>query len=141
MWTINTHATLRLASLAAKGMLRKRNGRIILIGSRAGSAGLPGQADYAATKAALSAWVASAAWEFGPFGITVNVVAPGALEPDWRAGQAVYSQEENESVAGRTAVRRLGTASEIAATVVFLASPAAAFLTGQTIAVDGGARW
>jgi 3-oxoacyl-[acyl-carrier protein] reductase len=141
MWTVNTHATIRLAALAAKGMLRKRNGRIILIGSRAGSAGMPGQAEYAATKGALSAWAASAAWEFGPFGITVNVVAPGAIEPDARSEAAVYSDEENELVASRTAVRRLGTAREVAAVVAFLAGPAAGFVTGQTIAVDGGARW
>ena len=141
LWTLNTQACFALATAAAKAMLRRRYGRIVLLGSRAGLVGLPGQAAYAATKAALSGWAASAAWELGPFGITVNVVAPGAIEPDPRADAGVYTKEEDDAVAARTAVRRLGTAAEVAAVVAFLAGPAAGFVTGQTIAVDGGARW
>ncbi|MFK3979419.1 SDR family NAD(P)-dependent oxidoreductase [Micromonospora sp. NPDC050397] len=140
LWRVNVDAAVTVAGLAAKAMIRRRSGRIVLVGSRAGIAGMPGQADYAAAKAALQAWAASAAWELGPFGITVNVVAPGAMEAD-PLGPAVYSKEENEVAAGRTAARRLGTAAEVAATVAFLASAGAAYVTGQTIAVDGGARW
>lgn len=139
LWDVNVHSVTRLATFVGKGMLRKRDGRIILIGSRAGSAGLPGQAEYAATKAALSVWAASAAWDFGRFGVTVNVVAPGAVQPG--PGSAVYSEAENRAVADRVALRRLATPQEIAGAVVFLAGPHSGYITGQTLLVDGGARW
>ncbi|MFL6137241.1 MAG: SDR family NAD(P)-dependent oxidoreductase [Frankiaceae bacterium] len=140
LWALNVDASIALVSAAAKGMLRRRFGRLVLVGSRAGMVGMPGQAAYAATKAALQGWAASAAWELGPFGITVNVVAPGAVQAD-PDRESVYSKDEDELVASRTAVRRLGTPAEIAATVAFLTSPLAGYVSGQTIAVDGGARW
>ncbi|MFY9806442.1 MAG: SDR family oxidoreductase [Pseudonocardiaceae bacterium] len=141
LWEVNVCAVIRIAAATAKGMLRRRHGRIVLFGSRAGTVGMPGQADYAATKAALGGWAASAAWELGPFGVTVNVLAPGALEQDHDAGSAVYSDAENRAVTERIALRRLGGADEIAGVAAFLASPDAGYLTGQTILVDGGARW
>ncbi|MEU6021906.1 SDR family oxidoreductase [Micromonospora sp. NPDC047134] len=140
LWRLNVSASVALAGAAGRQMLRRRHGRIVLLGSRAGTHGMPGQADYAASKAALSAWATSAAWELGPFGVTVNVVAPGAVEPDPQA-PAVYSDRENQEVVGRIALRRLGAPAEVAAVVAFLAGPGAGYLTGQTLLVDGGARW
>ncbi|MFI6287512.1 SDR family NAD(P)-dependent oxidoreductase [Streptomyces sp. NPDC051018] len=140
LWRLNTGSVQQLASAAAKRMVRARYGRIVLFGSRAGTAGMPGQPGYAATKAALSGWAASAAWELGPFGVTVNVVAPGAIRA--RPGaDGVYSAEEDDRAAARTAARRLGEAAEIADTVAFLAGPGASYITGQTLCADGGARW
>ena len=141
LWELNVGSVIRVAAAAAEGMLRRDDGRMVLLGCRAGTVGMPGQADYAATKAAIAGWAASAAWELGPFGITVNVLAPGALEQDPHAGSAVYSDAENRAVAGRIALRRLGGAEEVAGVAAFLAGPDSAYLTGQTILVDGGARW
>ncbi|WP_030241128.1 SDR family NAD(P)-dependent oxidoreductase [Streptomyces sp. NRRL S-350] len=143
LWDVNVHSVTRLAGSVGKGMLRRRGGRIVLVGSRAGSVGLPGQAEYAATKAALSAWAASAAWDFGRFGVTVNVVAPGAVlpGPGSGSGAAVYTEEENRAVADRIALRRLAAPEEIAGAVAFLAGPQSGYITGQTLLVDGGARW
>ncbi|WP_405554677.1 SDR family oxidoreductase [Streptomyces canus] len=140
LWWLNVGSVQCLATGAAKQMLRRRHGRIVLLGSRAGAAGMPGQPGYAATKAALSAWAASVAWELGPFGVTVNVVAPGAISarPD---GSALYSSEEDAQAASRTALRRLGEPAEVAAVAAFLAGPESSYLTGQTLYVDGGARW
>ncbi|MFB8072877.1 SDR family NAD(P)-dependent oxidoreductase [Streptomyces californicus] len=140
LWQLNTGSVQQLASAAAKRMMRAKFGRIVLFGSRGGATGMPGQPGYAATKAALSGWAASAAWELGPFGVTVNVIAPGAVRA--RPEDApVYSAEEDERAAGRTAVRRLAEPAEIAEAVGFLAAPGASYVTGQTLLVDGGARW
>lgn len=139
LWDLNVHSVTRLAGLVGKGMLRQRGGRIVLVGSRAGSVGMPGQAEYAATKAALSAWAASAAWDFGRFGVTVNVVAPGAVQPG--PGSSLYTEEENHAVTERIALRRLATPEEVADAVAFLAGPRSGYITGQTLLVDGAARW
>ncbi|MFJ9432483.1 SDR family NAD(P)-dependent oxidoreductase [Streptomyces sp. NPDC101490] len=140
LWQLNTCSVQQLASAAAKRMMRAKFGRIVLFGSRGGATGMPGQPGYAATKAALSGWAASAAWELGPFGVTVNVVAPGAVRSRPDTAQ-VYSAEEDERAAGRTAVRRLAEPAEIAEVVGFLVAPGASYITGQTLLVDGGARW
>lgn len=141
LWTLNVASVLQLASATARGMMRRRTGRIVLLGSRGGCVGMPGQADYAATKIALSGWAASAAWELGPYGITVNVLAPGAVEPDPHATSAVYTADEDRAVIERIALRRLATADEIARVAAFLAGPDSGCITGQTLLADGGARW
>jgi 3-oxoacyl-[acyl-carrier protein] reductase len=136
--SLNVVATIDLARLALRALVRRGWGRVILVGSRAGTVGMPGQAAYAATKAALSAWASSAAFEVGRRGVTVNVVAPGAIED---ASDTTYSQAEAARVQDLIGCGRLGSAAEVGAVVAFLASPAASYVNGATIAVDGGARF
>ncbi|BAR98603.1 3-oxoacyl-[acyl-carrier protein] reductase [Blastochloris viridis] len=133
---LNVAAQIEFARLTLKDMIKARHGRIVVIGSRAGQAGLPGQAAYAASKAALAAWAASLAGEVGGFGITVNVVSPGAMED-----RDSYSAEEQHRVVERIGCARLGTPRDVAAAVAFLASAEAAYINGTTLAVDGGARF
>lgn len=140
LWQLNVASVQQLFGLASQQMMRRKHGRLVAVGSRAGMCGLPGQAEYAGTKAALSGWVASFAGEAGRFQITVNVVAPGALEPD-PEGSSSYSAEQDEAVARQCALRRLGEAAEVAEVVGFFVGDAASYVTGQTLLVDGGARW
>lgn len=119
----------------ARPMMVAGRGRIILVGSVSASVGIPGQAAYAASKAGLEALARVAAVEFGRYGITCNVVAPGAID----AG--MFRQVGERAVmkmVQRTALRRLGTAGEVAAAVRFLLGPDAGYITGQMIVVDGG---
>jgi NAD(P)-dependent dehydrogenase (short-subunit alcohol dehydrogenase family) len=135
---VNVRAQLGLARLSLRAMQRKGWGRIVLVGSRAGSEGSPGQAAYAASMGALSAWAASAAGEVGHGEITVNVVAPGALvDPE----TALYSADEAEAVTRQIGSRRLGEPREVAAVIAFLCSPDASYVNGATLPVDGGARF
>jgi len=118
-------------------MMRACWGRLVLVGSRAGVAGLPGQAGYAASKAALQAWAASTAGEVGRHGVTVNVVAPGAVaEPT-----PTYAPDEEARVLQLIGARRLATPDEVSAVVTFLASAAASYFNGVTLPVDGAARF
>jgi 3-oxoacyl-[acyl-carrier protein] reductase len=135
---INIESQIALSRMSLRIMSASGWGRIVFIGSRAGSVGLPGQAAYASTKGALSAWAASVAGEVGKKGITVNVVAPGAIED---AQETVYSPEEQEKVCDRIGAGRLGKAGEVASVVSFLCSTNAGYINGATIAVDGGARF
>jgi 3-oxoacyl-[acyl-carrier protein] reductase len=116
-------------------MLKNRWGRIISIGSVSGLAGNPGQANYAASKAAVIGFTKSIAKEVGGRGITVNVVAPGFIETDMTAelGEAAL-----EAAISATAVGRLGQPEDVAAAVAYLAGENAGFVTGQVIVVDGG---
>lgn len=127
---------IELARLCLKEMWFLGFGRIVLVGSRAGLAGAPGQAAYAAAKAGLSGWAASVAGEVKD-GITVNVVAPGALDDD----SGTYTAAERETAESRIGLDRLGTAEEVAAVILFLASAEASYVHGTTIPVDGGARF
>ncbi|HHC09187.1 MAG TPA: 3-oxoacyl-[acyl-carrier-protein] reductase [Actinobacteria bacterium] len=120
---------------ALRGMLRARWGRIISIGSVSGIAGNPGQANYAAAKAGLIGFTRSIAKEVGSRGITANVVAPGFIQTDMTAA---LGEDVAEDVTGRIAVGRLGRPEEVASVVGYLASDEAAYITGQTIVVDGG---
>jgi 3-oxoacyl-[acyl-carrier protein] reductase len=109
---------------------------VTLVSSVVAARGSPGLCVYAATKAALEGFGISLARELGPRGIRVNTVAPGFLETDLSAS---LSPENRERIARRTALHRLGTATDVAGTVSFLTSSAGSFLTSQAIGVDGGA--
>ena len=120
---------------AARGMLRARRGRIVLIGSVVGLLGSPGQANYAATKAGLIGMARSLARELGSRGITVNVVAPGFVQSDRTA--EITEQRRAEILAG-IPLARYATADEVARVVRWVASDEAAYITGAVIPVDGG---
>jgi 3-oxoacyl-[acyl-carrier protein] reductase len=120
---------------AMRGMLRLKWGRIISLSSVSGISGNPGQANYAASKAAIIGFSKSVAREIGSRNITVNVVAPGFIETDMTEQLGLDVAEE---VVRRVALGRLGKPEEIAAAVGYLASDDAAYVTGQTLVVDGG---
>ena len=120
---------------AMRGMLRQKWGRIISVSSVSGISGNTGQANYAASKAAIIGFSKSVAREIGSRSITVNVVAPGFIETDMTERLGADIAEE---AAQRIALGRLGKPEEIAAAVGYLASDDAAYVTGQTLVVDGG---
>ena len=120
---------------AMRGMLKGRWGRIISISSVSGIHGNPGQANYAAAKAGIIGFTKSVAKEVGSRGITANVVAPGFIETDMTAA---LGEEVTAGAAEQIAVGRLGRPEEVASAVGYLASNEAAYVTGQTIVVDGG---
>jgi 3-oxoacyl-[acyl-carrier protein] reductase len=131
----NLRSVYLCSRAAMRGMLRSRWGRIISVSSISGISGNPGQANYAASKAGIIAFSKSIAREIGSRNITVNVVAPGFIETDMTKGLGTEIAEE---VTRRVAVGRLGRPEEIAAAVGYLASDDAAYVTGQTLVVDGG---
>jgi 3-oxoacyl-[acyl-carrier protein] reductase len=131
----NLRSVYLCSRAAMRGMLRARWGRIISVSSISGISGNPGQANYAASKAGIIGFSKSIAREIGSRNITVNVVAPGFIETDMTEE---LGTEVAEEVARRVAVGRLGRPEEIAAAVGYLASDDAAYVTGQTLVVDGG---
>lgn len=131
----NLTSIFTLSKAVLRGMMKKRNGRIINIGSVVGSTGNPGQANYAAAKAGVIGFSKSMAREVASRNITVNVVAPGFIDTDMTK---VLTDEQKEAIFKDVPANRLGQPEEIAATVAFLASPAAAYITGETIHVNGG---
>jgi len=134
---INTNLTsiFRMTKAVIRAMMKKRNGRIINISSVVGATGNPGQTNYAAAKAGLVGFSKSLAREIGSRNITVNTVAPGFIDTDMTRELA---EEQRQSLAAQIPLGRLGNAEEVAAAVVFLASPNAAYITGETIHVNGG---
>lgn len=132
---INLTAAFRLSRAALKGMLRRRFGRIINIASVVGVAGNPGQGNYAAAKAGLIGMSKALAAEVAARGITVNCIAPGfILSPMTEA----LDPKRQEAILASVPMARLGSAKEIAAAAVYLASSEAAYVTGQTLHVNGG---
>jgi 3-oxoacyl-[acyl-carrier protein] reductase len=133
--TVNLTAAFRLSRAALKGMARRRFGRVVGITSVVGVAGNPGQSNYAASKAGMIGMSKSMAAEVATRNVTVNCVAPGLIE-----GPMAARLDERQRAAFLTDIpmRRLGNAEEIAAAVVYLASPEASYMTGQTLHVNGG---
>lgn len=131
----NLSAVYRLSKAVLRGMMKARYGRIINIGSVVGSTGNPGQANYAAAKAGMLGFSKSLAREVGSRGITVNAVAPGFIDTDMTRA---LTEEQRTAMLATIPLGRLGEAQEIAYTVAFLASPAAAYISGETIHVNGG---
>jgi len=131
----NLTGTFRLTKRAAKGMLRLRRGRIILISSVVGLTGQAGQVNYAASKSGLVGIARSLTRELGSRSITANVVAPGFIETDMTA---VLSDDQKASIMGQVPLQRYGTVAEVASAVTWLASPGGAYVSGAVIPVDGG---
>lgn len=131
----NLTGSYRLVKRAAKGMLRLRRGRIVLVSSVVGLLGSPGQVNYAASKAGLVGMARSVARELGSRGITANVVAPGYVETDMTAG---LPEDQKDGYRQQIPLQRFASPAEIAGVVTFLASPAAGYVTGAVVPVDGG---
>jgi 3-oxoacyl-[acyl-carrier protein] reductase len=132
---VNLTAAFRLSRGVLRGMMKKRWGRIIQITSIVGATGNPGQANYAAAKAGLVGMTKSLASEVASRNITVNAVAPGFIQT---AMTDVLNDQQKEFISGRIPAGRMGTPAEIAAAVTYLASQEAAYITGETIHVNGG---
>lgn len=131
----NLTASYRVAKRAARGMLKARRGRIILMSSVVGLLGAAGQSNYAASKAGLVGLARSLARELGSRGITVNVVAPGPVATDMTAA---LGEDRMAAIVAAVPLERAATPDEIAGVVQFLAGPDAAYITGAVIPVDGG---
>src|SRR3978361_1579962 len=132
---VNLTATFRLARAATRGMMRRRFGRIIAITSVVGVTGNPGQGNYTAAKAGMIGMIKSVAQEYAKRGVTANCVAPGFIATPMTDK---LNDKQREAILGRVPAGRLGTPDEVAAAVVYLASVEAAYMTGQTLHVNGG---
>ncbi len=131
----NLTGAYRVAKRATPGMLKQRQGRMVFISSVVALVGAPGQANYAASKAGLIGLARSIARELGSRTITANVIAPGFIETDMTAE---LTEARRADVLGSVPLKRYGSAEEVAAAAVFLASPGAAYVTGAVLPVDGG---
>jgi len=131
----NLRPAFRLAKAVLRGMMKARRGRIIQIGSVVGTSGNPGQANYAAAKAALLGFTKSLAQEVGSRSITVNCVAPGFIDTDMTKE---LPDSARDVMLARIPLARLGTPEDVAHAVAYLASPGASYVTGATLHVNGG---
>ncbi len=132
---VNLRGAFACMREAAKIMSRQRRGRIVNMASVVGQAGNPGQANYVSAKAGLIGLTKSVALELASRGVTVNAVAPGFIETDMTA---TLTEQQREAFTARIPLKRLGSPQDVAHAVAFLASPGAAYITGQVIAVNGG---
>lgn len=132
---VNLTAGFRLTRAAMRGMMKRRFGRIIGITSIVGVTGNPGQANYAASKAGMIGFTKAVAQEVASRGITANCIAPGFIET---AMTDALSEAQRTAILGTIPAGRLGTAAEIASAAVYLSSDEAAYMTGQTLHVNGG---
>lgn len=132
---INLESYFRLTRAAVKGMMKRRSGRIIGVTSVVGVTGNPGQTNYSASKAGMIGFSKSLAQEVGSRGITVNCIAPGFIASPMTD---VLNDQQREAILTKIPSGRLGTGDEIAAAAVYLSSNEAAYVTGQTLHVNGG---
>ena len=132
---VNLKAVFRMSRLVMRGMMKARAGRIINITSVVGSTGNPGQANYAASKAGVAGMSRSLALELGSRNITVNCVAPGFIATDMTHA---LSEEQKAAMLASIPLSRAGTPEDVAGAVGFLVSPAASYVTGTTVHVNGG---
>jgi 3-oxoacyl-[acyl-carrier protein] reductase len=131
----NLASVFRLSKAVLRGMMKARKGRIISIASIVGLTGNPGQTNYAAAKAGIIGFTKSLAREVGSRGITANVIAPGFIDTDMTRA---LNEEQRTGLSAQVPLGRLGQPEDIAAAVAFLASAEAAYITGETLHVNGG---
>ncbi len=131
----NLSSVYRMSKAFIRGMMKARGGRIINITSVVGLTGNPGQCNYAAAKAGMIGFTKALARELGSRGITVNAIAPGFIETDMTRA---LSEAQRSELLRQIPLKRFGNVDEVAAAVAFLASPAAAYITGQTLSINGG---
>ncbi len=132
---VNLSATFRLTRAAVRGMMRRRFGRVIAITSVVGTTGNPGQANYVAAKAGIAGMIKAVALEYAKRGVTANCVAPGFILTPMTEK---LNDKQREAILAKVPAGRAGTPEEVAAAVLFLAANEAAYVTGQTLHVNGG---
>jgi len=131
----NLASVYKMSKAVLRGMMKKKSGRIISIASVVGAMGNAGQTNYSAAKAGIMGFTKSLAREVGPRGITVNAVAPGFIKTDMTDA---LPEDQKEFLANQIPLGRLGTVEEIAASVLFLAGESGAYITAQTLHINGG---
>jgi NAD(P)-dependent dehydrogenase (short-subunit alcohol dehydrogenase family) len=138
VWALNTKSTFFLSQQAARHMRESGGGSIVNVASQAGLVALPGESSYCVSKAAVIHMTRVHAIEWGEYGIRVNAVAPTFIETDGTAAALSDPSFRADTIERIAALHRIGVPTEVSGAVVFLASPAASLVTGQTLAIDGG---